>query len=572
MSRYAPIFAKAIAEILGEDEGDVLDQITVPPRKAMGHLAFPCFDLAKTRGTTPPEAATHLEQSLSLPEDFGRVAVAGPYVNLFVNGETAARDIVSDVLSAGPCFGTSDAGGGEKVPVDFSSPNIAKPFGIHHLRSTVIGHALCRMLAARGYQPVGINHIGDWGTQFGQLLAIWEELGDEVRLQQEGISFLLDLYIEFNRRLEEDPEIQERARVKFQSLEGGDGECRRLWEEFRKVSLAEFDRVYAMLGIHFDEVQGESYYEELMPAVLEELESKGLLTESEDATVVDLEDDDLGTALLRKKDGSTLYLTRDLAAADYRYQTYTFPRCLYVVGVSQTHHFQQMKKILARMGRAWHGAVEHVPFGMMRFTDRKMSTRKGDIIYLEDVLNKAADLARETIAKGVEEKGRVAPDNLDEVSRQISIGAVVFNDLKNRRARDVVFDWDAVLSFEGETGPYLQYTAARIASILARYGKEYCGEIEWSLLSGEDETLLLLAIDGLPASLARAVDSSEPSYLADQLLKIASHFSTLYSRRDWKVLSDDETLTKARLSLAAATRQALCNGLGWLGIPIPDRM
>jgi len=456
--------------------------------------------------------------------------------------------------------------------VDFSSPNIAKPFAIHHLRSTVIGHALIGLLRAAGYRPVGINHLGDWGTQFGALLAIWEQVGDEARLQREGIHYLLELYVEFNRRKESDPSMQETARARFKALEEGEPGARRLWQLFRDVSLREFERVYALLGIRFDDVRGESAFEQLMPAVLDELQAQGLLVESEDATVVDLSARGLGAALLRKRDGSTLYLTRDLAAADYRWRTYGFARALYVVGAAQSLHFAQLKAVLELLGRPWAGRVEHVPFGLMRFKDRKMASRTGDVVLLEEVLERAVALARQTIERGAAERGKPLPADVDELAHRIGVGAVVFNDLKNRRVRDVVFDWDEVLSFEGETGPYLQYTAARIASLADKYGRAAPPAVDWALLAGEGETGLALALDGLPDSLVAAVAEAEPSLVADRLLDIAARFSTLYARRDWTVVSDDTALTDARMLLASATRQALLNGLGWLGIPVPDRM
>jgi arginyl-tRNA synthetase len=476
------------------------------------------------------------------------------------------------VLARGAQYGTLDLGRGEQVPVDFSSPNIAKPFAIHHLRSTVIGNALVHMLAAAGYRPIGINHLGDWGTQFGQLLAIWERRGDEAELHRRGIGYLLELYVAFNAAKAAEPALQEVARARFKALEDGDPQARRLWKLFRDVSLAEFQRVYALLGIRFDDVRGESFFEDRMGPMLDELAAKGLLKESEDATVVDLSAWDLGAALVRKRDGTTLYLTRDLAAAQYRHDTTGFVRSLYVVGAAQSLHFAQLRRVLELLGRPWAAQVEHVPFGLMRFKDRKMATRTGDILLLEEVLDRAVALARQTIERGAAEKGRPLPADPDRLAHQIGVGAVVFNDLKNRRARDVIFDWDEVLSFEGETGPYLQYTAARIASMLEKLGRPPRADADFALLDAPEELALVLAIEALPDSLARGVAAAEPSLVSDRLLDIAARFSTLYARKDWKVLSDDAALTEARMALAAATRQALVNGLGWLGIPVPERM
>lgn len=576
MSRFARPFAELLAAALDQPVDEVLGLIESPPRPEMGQLAFPCFQLAKQRRAPPPQLAAELAGQLSwAPGDgsfLAEVTAVGPYVNAHLDPVAVAGLVLPEALGQGEAYGCRDLGRGAAVCVDFSSPNIAKTFGIHHLRSTVIGHALVGLLRAAGYAPVGINHLGDWGTQFGQLLCQWRVSGDEAVLAERGIDYLLELYVEFNRRKEETPELQDEARAAFKALEQGDPESRRLWQLFRDVSMQEFERVYGRLGITFDDLNGESFYEDKMPAVLEELEAKGLLSESKDATVVDLSEDDLGMALVKKSDGSTLYLTRDLASADHRKRAYGFVRSLYVVGASQALHFQQMIRVLEKLGRDWADQVEHVPFGLMRFKDRKMATRKGDIIRLEAVLEKAEQLARETIEAGARDKGRELPADTDEVARRIGVGAVVFNDLKNRRVRDVVFDWDQVLSFEGETGPYLQYTAARIASMIERFGGEPSAEVDLSLLAGPGELALLLALDGLGEALERAVAQSEPSLVSDQLLAIAARFSSLYSDRSWKVLSDDEGLSAARIALAAACRQALLNGLGWLGIPVPARM
>jgi len=576
MARYARHFAALLAPHAGLTVEAIASAIGAPPRPELGQLAFGCFPLAASRRLSPAAIAAEIAAAAraALPpgDVIASVSAEGPYVNATLRGAEVARDVLPAVLAAGGRYGTLDLGAGGKVPVDFSSPNIAKPFAIHHLRSTVIGNALVHMLAAAGYQPVGINHLGDWGTQFGQLLAIWELRGDEAELRRRGIGYLLELYVDFNARKAADPGLQDVARARFKALEDGEPEARRLWKLFRDVSVAEFGRVYALLGIRFDDLRGESFYEDRMPAVLDELAARGLLKESEDATVVDLSAWKLGAALVRKRDGTTLYLTRDLAAAQYRRDTYGFVRALYVVGAAQALHFAQLKQVLVLLGRDWEPRVEHVPFGLMRFKDRKMATRTGDILLLEEVLDRAVALARQTIERGAAEKGRPLPADLDTLARQIGTGAVVFNDLKNRRARDVVFDWNEVLSFEGETGPYLQYTAARIASMAERLGRPARADVDFALLDAPDELALVLAIEALPDALARGVAEAEPSHVSDRLLDIAARFSHLYSRKDWKVLSDDGALSDARMLLAVATRQALANGLSWLGIAVPERM
>ncbi|MGQ0551602.1 MAG: arginine--tRNA ligase [Planctomycetota bacterium] len=572
MSRYAQLFAQRLTAPTGLPTAQIQAELSTPPRPELGQLAFGCFTLAKQRRAAPAIIAKELAGQIELGGALRAVSAEGPYVNAHLDGALVAREVLRDVRAQGAGFGCSAAGGGAVVPVDFSSPNIAKPFGIHHLRSTVIGHALTRMLAATGYRPVGINHLGDWGTQFGQLLAVWQERGSEAELAQRGIDYLLELYVDFNRRKAEQPELQDLARARFKDLEAGDPEARRLWGLFREVSLKEFNRIYELLGIRFDDVRGESFYEDRMPAVLDELQAKGLLVESEDAVVVDLSAYSLGAALVRKRDGTTLYLTRDLAAAEYRHASYGFQRALYVVGAAQALHFAQLRKVLQLLGRPWAEGVEHVPFGMMRFKDRKMATRTGDVLLLEDVLDRVVTLARETIVRGATEKGRSLPADLDDLAHRIGVGAVVFNDLKNRRQRDVVFDWDELLSFEGETGPYLQYTAARIASLSDKFGRALPEAFDAARLDAPGELGLLLAIEGLPDSLHNAVRDAEPSHVADRLLDIAARFSSLYADREWKIISEDHALSEARMQLASATRQALVNGLDWLGIPIPARM
>ncbi|RKY20345.1 MAG: arginine--tRNA ligase [Planctomycetota bacterium] len=573
MSSFALTFAQAVAEAAELPLDEVLPLVTSPPRPEMGQLAFPCFGLAKQRRQAPPAIATEIAARVAVSPPLLRVEPMGPYVNAFLDAGAVAGEVLPEVLTRGEQYGRVDIGQGGVVCVDFSSPNIAKSFGLHHLRSTVIGHALVGLLDAAGYKPVGINHLGDWGTQFGQLLHIWFEQGDEAVLAERGVAYLHELYSEFNRRKQQDPSLQQRARERFKALESGDPEARRLWKLFRDVSVREFERIYALLGIRFDEVRGESHYEDLMPPVLAELESKQLLQRSQDATVINLEADDLGVALVKKDDGSTLYLTRDLAAAQYRYDTHGCVRSLYVVGAAQALHFKQMIRVLELLGRDWAGGIEHVPFGLLRLANQKMSSRdKTTVLLLEDVLNEVVALARQTIVSGAEQRGRPLPDDIDELAHRIGVGGLVFNDIKNRRMRDVNFDWDTVLSFEGETGPYLQYTAARIASLIEKSGRAPRADIDASLLDGPHELATCLALADLPAALTRAVEQSEPSLLADALLSIAARFSTLYSNREWKVLSDDAALSDARLALAASVRQSLVNGLSWLGIPVPDRM
>ncbi|MFG0315886.1 MAG: arginine--tRNA ligase [Planctomycetota bacterium JB042] len=550
------------------DDGRAL---LAPPRdRGRADLALPCFQIAKRQGKNPVELARAAAGSIAVAPPLANVEAAGPYLNFTFEAGAIAEEVVGGAIAADAGYGSSDEGAGKTVVVDFSSPNIAKPFGIHHLRSTVIGAAIGRVLRARGYAVEGVNHLGDWGTQFGQLIVAFRRWGDERRLDGEGIPYLLELYVRFNEEKEAAPELQDEARAAFRALEAGDADCRALWARFKEVSEAEFRRVYDILGVAFEHFTGESFYEDKMPEVLAELEASGLLEQSDDATVVNLEDDGLGVSLVKKGDDSTLYVTRDLAAAIHRHRTFGFHKALYVVGAAQSLHFKQLFRILEKLGKPFAGDMVHVPFGLLRFKDGKMSTRQGKVIFLEEVLDRAVELARRII----EEKNPDLADR-DRVARQVGIGAVVFNDLKSRRVKDVTFDWDEILSFEGDTGPYLQYTHARCANIFRKAGRtpgELAAEVDYGRLELEPERELIRVIGQLGDHVRRAAEEYEPSIVAQYLLSAAARFNRFYNDDRCRVVGADPATREARLALVHATQITLRNGLALLGLEAPDEM
>jgi len=572
MNAFKEHVAELAAGALDAEINEVVALLGPPRDRERADLALPCFILAKKKGTNPVELARTAAAAIEPTPPLAKVEAAGPYLNFTLDAGAVNGAVVGQALELGTKFGGSDEGAGKTVLIDFSSPNIAKPFGIHHLRSTVIGAAIGRIMRARGYVVEGINHLGDWGTQFGQLIVAYRRWGDAKRLDQEGIPYLLEIYVRFNDELKSAPEMQDEARAAFRSLEAGDDDCRALWKKFKDVSETEFRRVYDILGIEFEHFTGESFYEDKMPAMLDELEASGLLKESDEATVVDLEDDGLGVSLIKKGDNSTLYVTRDLAAASYRYATFGFHKALYVVGAAQSLHFKQLFKILEKLGKPFSEDMAHVPFGLLRFKDAKMSTREGKVIFLEQVLDRAVELAQSI----VEEKN---PELAAEksIARAVGIGAVVFNDLKSRRIKDVTFDWEEILSFDGDTGPYLQYTHARCANIFRKVGMTpeslvAEGEIDYGLLALAPERELVRVIAQFEDHVRRAAAEYEPSVVAQYLLTAAAAFNRFYNDDGCRVVGAETTLRNARLALVRATQITLENGLALLGLEAPDQM
>ena len=563
-------FKVAIANCLKEKIEDltleeIVALIEVPPNKEMGDFAFPCFRLAKVFRKAPNMIAADLAESIEAKDEISKVMPLGGYVNFFVNKSQLAQNVIKDVLTKKENYGHSDLGQGKAVVIDFSSPNIAKPFHIGHIRTTVIGNALYKIYDSQGYNVVRVNHLGDYGTQFGKLIVAFKLWGSKEAVEANPIPELLKLYIQFHDEAEKKPEMEDEARAWFTKLENGDEEAKALWQWFRDESLKEFARVYDLLDIEFDSYAGESFYSDKMDTVIDQIKEKGLLQESQGTNVVDLEEYNMPPALITKNDGSTLYMTRDLAAAIYRKNTYDFEKCIYVVGSQQALHFQQLFKVLELMGFEWSKDLIHVPFGMVALEEGTMSTRKGRVVFLEDVLKQAIEKTKETVlSKNPNAK------NVDEISKQVGVGAVVFQELSNSRVKDYTFSWERTLSFEGETGPYVQYTHARCCAVLRKANEEVTTDINYDLLSDGDAAEVLKVIGSFNKSILSAMRRNEPHIVTRFVLDLAQAFNKFY--HDNPILVEDEELRKARLALVAATRQTLENGLNILGMHAPERM
>jgi len=562
-------FKKDVVSLLSETTEvppeEIASRLEYPPDESLGDLAFPCHLLSKRLKKSPQAIASGLAEILLPKASIDRIAANGPYLNFFADPAILASEVVSSIISQAEDFGSSDEGRGKTIVIDFSSPNIAKPFGVGHLRTTVLGNALYHIFSKLGYKLVRVNHLGDWGTQFGKLITAFKLWGDEARLEKDPIGELFDLYVEFHRRAESDPNLEEKAREEFKKLEGGEQETSELWRRFRDLSLQDFSRIYRLLGIEFDSYAGESFYNPYIDKTIEALKSAGLTRVSEDALIIDLEKYGMPPCLLKKRDEATLYATRDIAAAIYRYETYEFHKNLYVVGSAQRLHFQQVFKVLELMGYPWSKDCHHIELGWIKFEKGAMSTRKGNIVFLEDVLSKSVELVKSI----VEEKNPALEDQ-DRVARQVGVGAVVFWDLSARRNKDINFSWEEALNFEGQTGPYLQYTHARLASVMRRYGEPLPAHPDLSLLSGAQEQKVIMLLSRFPEHLQRAAFDYEPYHLVSYLLELASAFNSFYQSQ--RILCEDSNLRSARVSLAEATRTVLKEGLRLLGMESPESM
>lgn len=570
-------FKKEIAEIIAKNlegltEDEIKSMIEIPQDQSMGDYAFPCFRLAKTMRKAPNLIAAELAEKLQGEKLFSEVSPVNAYVNMFVSREEMMKSTVSEVLEEKENFGRSDIGGNKKVIVEFSSPNIAKPFHIGHIRSTVIGNSLSKIYDALGYDVFKINHLGDYGTQFGKMICAYRRWGNREDVINSPIKTLLGYYTKFHVEVEEHPELEDEARAIFTKLEQGSKEEVELWQWFREESLKEFQRVYDMLGIEFDSYNGESFYSDKMPRFEKELSDKGLLHESNGAQVVDLEEYKLGTALIKKSDGSSLYITRDIAAAVYRKENYDFYKNIYVVATQQNLHFQQLFKIIELMGYDWANQCVHVPFGMVRLEEGTMSTRHGRVVFLEDVLNGAIEKTREII----EEKNPNI-ENLEEITSQVGIGAVVFNELSNNRIKDYIFKWDQILNFDGETGPYVQYTHARCASLLRKAGEDIVAKaqdpknVDFALLAKSDSAYeLTKLIYAFPGVVEQAGEKYEPSIITRHIIDIAQCFNKFY--HDEHIIVDDEVEKTSKIALVIATKRVIATGIGLLGMKAPERM
>ncbi|NMA49489.1 MAG: arginine--tRNA ligase [Tissierellia bacterium] len=563
-------FRSNVVDIISEavhvlDRDSINELVEIPPTYDMGDYAFPTFKLAKEFRKSPNMIAEELAEKFSQSELFASIEAKGSYVNFFINREMLAKSVIEDVIEQKDRYGSSDLGGNRKVLVEFSSPNIAKPFHIGHIRTTVIGNSLAKIYDFLGFDVVKINHLGDYGTQFGMLISAYKKWGDREIIEQNPIKELLALYIKFNDEADKNETLRDEARYWFKKLENKDPEAIELWEWIRKISLKEFNRVYDLLNISFDSFTGESFYSDKMPSALEEMKQKGIVEESEGALIVDLEEYDMPPALIMKKDGSTLYTTRDVAAALYRKKHYDFYKNIYVVGSQQNLHFKAWIKIIELMGYDWAKDCIHVPFGMVSLEEGTLSTRKGRVVFLEDVLNKAIESTRKIIEErnpGLEDK--------ENVAKQVGIGAILFQELFNQRIKDYTFNWEKTLSFEGETGPYVQYTHARANSLLEKGEFKESNEISFAELSGEDEINIIRMIYDFPNVIISSMEKNEPFFITRQIVEIAKAFNTFYNSK--QIIVENEEIKNARLSLVYATKTVIKVGLSLLGIEAPNKM
>ena len=560
--------AKLIADASEIDVNEIASAIEIPPNSEMGDYAYPCFKLAKVFRKAPPMIANELIEKIEKKDFIKEIKVVGAYINFFTEKSVYVKEVLTRVFDEKKSYGSSTEGNGKTIVIDYSSPNIAKPFHVGHLRSTVIGNAIYKIYECLGYNCEGVNHLGDWGTQFGKLIVAYKKWGSKEAVEKDGIQELMKIYVKFHDEAKKEPALEDEARLWFVKMQDGDEEALTLWKWFYDISIKEFDRVYDMLGVKFDAYTGESFYNDKMDAVVQELKDKNLLKESEGAMIVDLEDEKMPPCLIIRKDGGTLYATRDITAALYRKKKYNFEKCIYLTALDQNLHFAQWFKVIEKMGYEWSKDLVHVPFGLVSLETGKLSTRQGNVVLMEDLLNQAIS---ET-TKIIEEKNPNLP-NKEEVAKQVGIGAVIFNDLYNNRIKDVVFSWSRMLNFDGETGPYVQYTHARACSLL----KKVCDSVEnidtnidFSLLNDEASVEVCKLIEMYPAKIKDAANKFEPSIVTRHLVDIAQSFNKFY--HDNPIMNSDDDVKKARIALVYAVKTILASGLKLLGINAPEQM
>ena len=565
MIDYKEIIANKLeGEDIGLKSEEIYKLIEIPPQENMGDYSFPCFQLAKTLRKNPAEISRDLASGLDL-EDFSEIKNVGPYINFFLDRKKFEDDVINTIIEKKENYGKSDMGEGKTAIVEFSSVNIAKPFHIGHIRSTVIGDALRNIHEFLGYKTIASNYIGDYGTQFGTMIAAYKLWGDDEKIKADPIQELLNLYVRYNSEASENEEMMEDARKEFKNLEEGEEEATRLWSWFKEISFKEFDRVYKLLDIEFDNYKGEANYSKYMGDVIEELKEKNLLVESDGAQIIDLSAYDMPPSIVIKSNGSSAYITRDIATAINRKKEYDFDENLYVVATQQNLHFKQLWKILELMDYDLYKGCKHISFGMVSLKDQTLSTRKGQVVFLEDVLNKAIDKTREIM-----ENREDTIENIDEVSKIVGIGAVKFQELYNNRIKDYVFDWDEVLNFEGESGPYVQYTYARAKSVLKKAGVEAVKPIEVENITSDEEFILVKRLAQFEKVVIKAKEKYEPSLITRHMTEIAKSFNKFYNST--KIMVDDEKIKSERLALAYVTSVVIKTGLKLLGIKTVEKM
>ena len=557
------LIAGELAKVIDSlDQDAILNLLEQPKSSELGDIAFPAFSLAKTERKAPQIIAADIAEKIDTAH-FDKVVATGPYVNFFLSKAEISGQVIKEVIKDGADYGQQNEGNGENVTIDLSSPNIAKPFSVGHLRSTVIGDALSNIFRKIGYNTIKINHLGDWGKQFGLLMVAYKKWGSQEAVEANPIDELLKLYVRINAEIENDPSLDEEGRLWFKKLEDGDPEATELWQWFRDESLTEFNRIYELLGVEFDSLNGEAFYNDKMDEGIQILEDKGLLQESKGASIVDLEDFNLPPAMIKKSDGATLYITRDIATAIYRARTYNFVKNVYVVGQEQANHFRQLKAVLKKMGFDWSDDMIHVDFGLVTKNRQKLSTRKGNIILLEPTLLEAISRAKSQI-----EAKNPDLENKEAVARAVGVGAVKFYDLKTDRRNGYDFDLEAMVSFEGETGPYIQYAYARIQSILRKANFHPDAKATYSLNDPESWEIIKLLQD-FGRVVKRAADNYEPSLIAKYAISLAQAFNKYYAHT--RIL-DESPERDSRLALSYSTAVVLKEALRLLGVEAPEKM
>lgn len=562
-SKLIDILAENLTELKKEEIAEALE---VPKKADMGDYAFPCFRLAKIYRKAPNLIAQDLKEKIDAGsyEIFSKIENVGGYINFFFDKEQFAKQIVDTISEEN--FGSSDIGEGKTICIDYSSPNVAKNFHVGHLRTTIIGNSLYKIYSKLGYHVERINHLGDWGTQFGKLIVAYKNWGSKEEVEKNGIAELMKIYVKFHQEAEKDDSLNDQAREWFVKMEQGDEEALSIWQWFKDISLIEYKRIYKLLGMDFDHFTGESFYRDKTQGVVDQLNEKNLLVESEGAHIVPLDDYNMAPCLITKKDGSSIYATRDLAALFYRKNTYNFDKCIYVTGLEQKLHFAQVFKVIELLGYDWYKDLVHVPYGLVSMEGGKLSTRNGNVIYAEEILHESINKIYEII----EEKNPDLPDK-ETVARQVGIGAILFNDLYNQRIKDVVFNWDKILNFDGETGPYVQYTYARCASVFRKVGDvQIPDEIDYSVLTDDVTMNLLKDITRFPGMVKDAADKFEPFMIARFAVSVAQHFNKFY--HDCQINVKEENVKMARLKVVQMTMKVIKDALELLGIECPEQM
>ncbi len=568
MVNYTKLIAEKISWAVQISKTEIESYIEIPPQSDMGDFAFPCFKLAKTLKKSPVMIAEEIKDKITTDEYIERIEEKSGYLNFYINNEKLVEEVLKEIEEQKEEYGKSDEGNGKNIIVEYSSPNIAKPFHIGHLRTTLIGNALYRIYKYLGYNTTGINHLGDYGTQFGKMIEAYKLWGKEYDLTQDPINKMMDMYVRINNLCKEDEEVLERCRENFKLLEENDEYCRNLWENFKNLSLQEFDKIYNLLDVKFDSLNGESFYSDKMDEVISMLDAKRKLTESKGAIIVDLNEEGIETpCIVKKADGSSIYATRDLAAILYRARTYDFDKCLYIVAYEQNLHFKQVFAVAKYLvDEKYSKGLKHVSYGMVQLPTGKMSTRLGNVVKIEDLLNETIEKAKEIVTEKNPEL-----ENKEEVAKKVGIAAIAFNTLSTTNNKDQIFDWNTALNFQGETGPYIQYTYVRTKSVLEKVEKlPKASEIKYEFLTDDSSIKVLKSLYAFKETLEVTVDKNEPAILARYLIELAQNYSNFYNNN--KVLVDDKEVQNARIFLTYAVGTVLKTGASLLGIQMPDKM